>query len=386
VTRSERLKAAAKKAHSIVLEARRHARALRKRIMDDPSSKMLLRHALASAEAVAKTPEDKLALQLIKERSSRDPAPSRKKKMPLLKGSSKKVISENIRREVRAGRSQKQAIAIAMRAAGKSRPAYGEARSRRLPGPKPKMTYTIWHPLTNVKKVYQGLKNKDACHRQAVAWAKKYRKNVKLSLLSSNASGARPFKVTASGKWVSKQVPAHKRKAAARKRPLKKGKGRAAARRTLSIELDNSTAGFRRFYKAGGNPDNWNFRSNKPKSFKYKCFHCKKPTSMPPAPLRGGRHYPSHCSRKACLNALKAVKDRKRTSRDPDDFFLIMVYGSWGSEPYGHSSTLAEAKARAKAASKKDPKNEYSVELEPDDPTNPLYKNGRQIGGYPVDR
>ena len=217
MTRSERLKAAAKKAHSIVLEARRHARALRKRIMDDPSSKMLLRHALASAEAVAKTPEDKLALQLIKERSSRDPAPSRKKKMPLLKGSSKKVISENIRREVRAGRSQKQAIAIAMRAAGKSRPAYGEARSRRLPGPKPKMTYTIWHPLTNVKKVYQGLKNKDACHRQAVAWAKKYRKNVKLSLLSSNASGARPFKVTASGKWISKQVPAHKRKTAKRK-------------------------------------------------------------------------------------------------------------------------------------------------------------------------
>jgi hypothetical protein len=42
--------------------------------------------------------------------------------MPLKKGSSKKVISENIRREIKAGYPQKQAIAIAMRAAGKSKP------------------------------------------------------------------------------------------------------------------------------------------------------------------------------------------------------------------------------------------------------------------------
>ena len=41
--------------------------------------------------------------------------------MPLKKGSSKKVISSNIRTEMRAGRPQKQAIAIAMRKAGKSR-------------------------------------------------------------------------------------------------------------------------------------------------------------------------------------------------------------------------------------------------------------------------
>jgi hypothetical protein len=41
--------------------------------------------------------------------------------MPLLKGSSKAVISENIRREMRAGKPQKQAIAIAMRKAGKSK-------------------------------------------------------------------------------------------------------------------------------------------------------------------------------------------------------------------------------------------------------------------------
>ena len=41
--------------------------------------------------------------------------------MPLKKGSSKSVISANIRTEMNHGKSQKQAIAIAMRMAGKSR-------------------------------------------------------------------------------------------------------------------------------------------------------------------------------------------------------------------------------------------------------------------------
>jgi hypothetical protein len=41
--------------------------------------------------------------------------------MPLRKGSSKKVISANIRTEVRAGRPVKQAVAIAYSKAGKSR-------------------------------------------------------------------------------------------------------------------------------------------------------------------------------------------------------------------------------------------------------------------------
>jgi len=41
--------------------------------------------------------------------------------MPLKKGYSKKTISENIRREMGAGRSNKQAVAIALSVAKKSR-------------------------------------------------------------------------------------------------------------------------------------------------------------------------------------------------------------------------------------------------------------------------
>lgn len=41
--------------------------------------------------------------------------------MPLKKGSSKKAISSNIKTEMNAGKPQKQAIAIAMSKAGKSR-------------------------------------------------------------------------------------------------------------------------------------------------------------------------------------------------------------------------------------------------------------------------
>lgn len=41
--------------------------------------------------------------------------------MPLKRGSSRKTISANIRTEIRHGKSRRQAIAIALRQAGKAR-------------------------------------------------------------------------------------------------------------------------------------------------------------------------------------------------------------------------------------------------------------------------
>jgi hypothetical protein len=42
--------------------------------------------------------------------------------MPLKRGSSKETVSSNIKTEMAAGKPQKQAVAIALSKAGKSRP------------------------------------------------------------------------------------------------------------------------------------------------------------------------------------------------------------------------------------------------------------------------
>lgn len=51
--------------------------------------------------------------------------------MPLVKGKSKKAVSKNIKTEMDAGKPQKQAIAIAMSKAGKSKPKKKKAAKKK---------------------------------------------------------------------------------------------------------------------------------------------------------------------------------------------------------------------------------------------------------------
>lgn len=46
--------------------------------------------------------------------------------MPLKRGSSRAAVSQNIRTELAAGKSQKQAVAIALHQAGKGKPRKGK--------------------------------------------------------------------------------------------------------------------------------------------------------------------------------------------------------------------------------------------------------------------
>ena len=54
--------------------------------------------------------------------------------MPLKRGSSRKVVGENIKKEMAHGKPQKQAVAIALKAAGKSKYQMGGTSKKKKTG------------------------------------------------------------------------------------------------------------------------------------------------------------------------------------------------------------------------------------------------------------